>query len=151
MLSESYVSTNYVHFSFIFLLCNSFPCFCFLLFFAKLRVILSTGTSPNRYSLIFDILHQTGYILYVCVCLYMFVCVLCECREKHALFFSTSSVPTFFLYTLNIDLFDKLWYIHMEYSTAMVMNELVIQNNMDEFQNCSIEWERGQLTEKYMQ
>lgn len=107
MLSESYVSTNYVHFSFIFLLCNSFPCFCFLLFFAKLRVILSTGTSPNRYSLIFDILHQTRYILYVCVCLYMFVCVLCECREKHAVFFLLPVfLPSFYTHRILISLIN---------------------------------------------
>lgn len=86
------------------------------------------------------------------MCMFVYVCVCCVSMEETCwFFFPTSSVPTFFLYTLNIDLFDKLWYIHIEYSTSMVMNESVIQNNMVEFQNRSVEWERGQLTEKYMQ
>lgn len=49
----------------------------------------------------------------------------------------------FFLYTLDIGLFDKLWYIYIEYSTAMDMNELVLSNNMDEFQHHSVKWGVG--------
>lgn len=76
--------------------------------------------------------------VYGCVCVYVctYVCII----SNMLYFFFSFSVPTFYLYTLDIDLFDKLWCIHMEYSVAVAMNELVIHNNMDEFQHHGVEW-----------
>lgn len=87
--------------------------------------------------------------MFVCVCcVFLYICMY---NLKHAVFFHFQC-PTIFLYTLDIDLFDKFWYVHMEYSTAVDINELVIHNSMDEFQHHRVDWgSKRQLMEKYMQ
>lgn len=39
----------------------------------------------------------------------------------------------------------------MAYSTAVDMNELVIYNDIDEFQHHSVEWGEKQVTVRYIQ
>ena len=73
-----------------------------------------------------------GVCVYVCT----HVCII----SNMPYFFSVPlSLPSIYIYWILI-IFDKLWDIHILYSIfyiifyTVVMNELVIYNNMDEFQ-----------------
>lgn len=71
------------------------------------------------------------------------------CWKKN--FFRTS-VPTVYLYTLDTDLFGKLWHVHMVYSTAVDMNGFITYNAIDEFQHHSIGVGGGeQVTVRYIE